>query len=182
MGTVSYFCAYNFVPCTLIIFLAPAFTVSRTRQTFEAFAELVLSEDIPTLLLANHMPELEDGFFLKPWLYLMLWKADRLVCCLKASNFGGAFSTVVPPLANRIHFPRLTWHMLIVELYRHTTNCSSAGKSDSDICEGELAVDGRQFCKNRRYLWKFFPGFIELLFTFSAKWRWGIATAKSIKK
>ena len=69
IGTVSqastYFCAYDFVSCSLIIFLAPAFTVSRTRQTFEASGNLVLPEDIPTLLLANPMPKLEDGFLIK---------------------------------------------------------------------------------------------------------------------
>ena len=36
------------------------------------------------------------------------------------------FSTVLPPLANRILPATLTLHALIVELRRHTTNCSSA--------------------------------------------------------
>ena len=62
---VHTYCAYNFVPCTLTIYLAPAFAVSRTRQTFEAYDKLVLSEDIPILLLANPMPKLEDGFLIK---------------------------------------------------------------------------------------------------------------------
>ena len=48
-----------------MIFLAPAFTISRTRQTFEASSKLVLPEDILTLLLANPMPKLEDGFLIK---------------------------------------------------------------------------------------------------------------------
>ena len=67
IGTVSqastYFCAYNFVSCTLEIFLAPAFIVSRTRQTFEASGKLVLPEDIPTLLLAISMPKLGRWIF-----------------------------------------------------------------------------------------------------------------------
>ena len=37
---------------------APAFTISRTRQTFEASGKSVLPEDILTLLLANLMPML----------------------------------------------------------------------------------------------------------------------------
>ena len=76
---------------------APAFTISRTRQTFEASGKLVLPEDILTLLLANPMPKLEDGFLIKHWIHLMAWKADRLMCCFKASNIGGIFSMVLSP-------------------------------------------------------------------------------------
>ena len=36
-----FFCAYSFVPSTLMRFRAPAFTVSRTRQTFEGSGKLV---------------------------------------------------------------------------------------------------------------------------------------------
>ena len=86
--------------------------------------------------------------------------------CYKASNIGGIFFTVFPSLANRILLARLASHVLIIELYRHTINCSSARKSDSDICEGELAVNARQFCKSRRYLWEFFPGFKKQLLPF----------------
>ena len=112
----------------------------------------------------------------------MAWNADRLVCCFKASNIGSIFSTVVPPLASRILLAELTSHVLIVELYRHSTNSSSTWKSDSNICVEELAVDRIQFCKSRCYLWKYFSGSKKQLFTFSGRWRWGIATAKSMKK
>ena len=41
----TYFCAYSFVSCTLVRFLAPAFTVSSTRQTFEASGKLVQTQE-----------------------------------------------------------------------------------------------------------------------------------------
>ena len=37
----TYFYAYSFVPSTLIRFFAPAITLNRTRQTFEASGKVV---------------------------------------------------------------------------------------------------------------------------------------------
>ena len=39
----------------LIVFLEPAFTASRKRQTFEVFGKLLLPEDIPTLLYLQYL-------------------------------------------------------------------------------------------------------------------------------
>ena len=54
---------------------------------------------------------------------------------------GGIFSTVFPPLATTILQATLILHALIVELHRLTTNCSSARKSNSNVCEGHLMED-----------------------------------------
>ena len=56
----------------------------------------------------------------------MTWKADRLMGCFKTSNVGGIFSTVLPPLANRILLATFTLYALIIEMHRLTTNCFSA--------------------------------------------------------
>ena len=59
------------------------------------------------------MPKLEDGFLIKHWLHWMVWKADRLMCCFKASNVDGIFSVVLTPSANWILLATLTLHVLI---------------------------------------------------------------------
>ena len=43
-------------------------------------------------------------------------QADGVMCCFKASNVGDTFSTVLPPLANRILVATFTSHALVVEL------------------------------------------------------------------
>ena len=63
------------------------------------------------------------------------------MCCFKASNVGGIFSTVLSPLANRILLATLILHELIVETHRLKTNCSSARKSNSITCQRQLIED-----------------------------------------
>ena len=46
--------------------------------------------------------------------------------CFKASNIGGIFSTVFPPLENRIRLETLILHAFMVKMHRITTNYASA--------------------------------------------------------
>ena len=63
------------------------------------------------------------------------------MCCFKESNVGCVFSTVLPPLADRILLAALTSHALIVQMHKLTTNCFSSLKSNSIIGEGQLIED-----------------------------------------
>ena len=102
--------------------------LSRIRQTFEAAGKVVQTGKHPeSVSCQSHClgpAKLEDGSMIKHCLHLQIWKADHLTCCFKPSNIGGIFSTVLPPLANKIFLATLVLHALIAELCRLTKNCS----------------------------------------------------------